>query len=192
MDNTIIGAIIGASSAILINGLIFLISRNNEKRREKIQVDSEIISLIYNQQRNTKRFIGKQLWLNYYQRIIFFISNTEFHPIIQNKIDQEIKLLEEIETSFIETDSRLITLSAKYRSLYPKDKYFVKSIKEINDFVITDHVSIEDFKNWTHEMFKKEGVEEKIKDHRDKILLGLRPTFFKMGNDLISYLEGKL
>lgn len=56
MDNTIIGAIIGASSAVLINGLIFLLSRSNEHKKDKIQIISELISNLHSQIRYARRF----------------------------------------------------------------------------------------------------------------------------------------
>jgi hypothetical protein len=192
MDNTIIGAIIGASSAILINGLIYCISRHNELKREKVQVISEIISILYSQVRYAKRFVGYRTWLNYYHRSLPLFSKPEYHSLVNNKIDFQIKMIEDIEFRLVESDSRLATLSAKYTSLFRKDKEFKKSFKEINEFIFSDNAVIENFTNWSDESLRVENIESLVQKEELNSIKSIEDSFSPIVNKLLSKLESKL
>jgi hypothetical protein len=191
MDNTIIGAIIGASSAILINGLIFIISRSKELKREKIQVISELKSYLYSQLRYSRRYVGQQVWLNYYQ-ISLRIIEPQFQTIVNNKIDRLIRSIEEIESKLIESDSKLNTLSAKYNSLFPRDKIFPRRIKEINDYVISEKIGIEDFRKWGVDRLKNLYETDQIREEELKTYKKLELSFYPIINSLIEDLERKI
>ena len=192
MDNSITGAIIGAASAIVINGLIFIVSRSNELKSEKIFIISEIISHLHGQLKYSKRFVGHQIWLNYYQRAIPLIKKPEYHSIVQDKIENQIKNIEDIESKFIDRDSKLASLAAKYKSLFHKDNHFSKSLKEINDYVIADHIVIENFNNWGDDLFHEQGIHDKVQEVELKTYEKLGASLEPMINALITYLEKKI
>jgi len=192
MDKTILGAIIGASAAILINGIIFILSRRNDLNKEKIQIISELISCLYIQLRYSKRYIGHQIWLNYYNRALRIISKPELKQIAHGKVEYRIKLIEDIETSFIQSDSRLAILNAKYRSIFPKENEFLKKMKKFTEYVISDNIEIENFENWSDEVFIENNIADKITDEENKTLKKLETSFVPLVNELIGYLEKKI
>ena len=193
MDHTILGAIIGAAGAILINGFIYELSKKNSIKRDKIEIITEIISNLYRQIRYSKRSVSNQIWLNYYHRTLpLLMKNMEVHLIANNKIDERIRMIEEYELKFIESDENLIRLSAKYRSYYPKDKEFVELLRNIVDYVIDNNITIEDFKKWNNKELIEIEKNNKIRTIIEETHNKLDASFNKMIMELIEYLENKL
>lgn len=182
-----LSACIGAFFALLVS---FISNRRNSKN-EKKQLISELIGYLLNQKRYAKRFVGHKIWLNYYFRLNL-LANKEHIALINEKIENRLKYIEEIELRFIDCETRLTMLASQYRTFYPKDVEFSNLINEIKEYTITRNIDIPNFVTWSKKEINNPEINTKINNIIEDTISQLSKSLFPIIDSLMSKLEQRI
>ena len=187
-DASIISALIGA----IVSLLVFQVTKKYNTKKEKNEVISEIISYLLNQKVYSKRYVGHKVWLNYYNMMYLMSERSVNLDLINEKIENRLKFIEEIELKLIESGTYLTTLSSKYKTFFPKDKYFIQTFNSIKGFCISDNVKTTRFDNLNISKVTGQEVYEFIHSEINKSNIELESSLFLTIDNLIKHIELKI